>query len=65
MAQDLTAAFARLAALPVPPVDRPSRHDERRELPAERHAGGIPTPIPDNDRTEINAPSRKISSLAS
>ena len=34
-AHDLAAAFARLATLPVPLVDRRSRHDERRELPAE------------------------------
>jgi hypothetical protein len=61
-ARDLASAFARLAQLPVPPVDLQARHDERREPPVEQHAGGITTPILGNDRTEIDRPDRKISS---
>jgi hypothetical protein len=47
---------------PSPPVDLRSRHDERRELPADRHAGDIVTPITGSDTTEINNPDQKISS---
>ena len=47
---------------PFPPVDLPSRHDERREPPAEQHAGDLTAPVRRSDPTEINTADHKISS---
>ena len=37
---------------PFPPVDRRARHDERRELPAEQHAGKLTMPTNQDDLEE-------------
>jgi hypothetical protein len=47
------------------PADLRARHDERREPPAEQHAGNSTTPILGNDTTKTDNPNHKITSRAS